>query len=72
MYEKAKLILDKNSVSNLYNLKFVYKNYKFKIETINCLLIKIENNTATFLNENRICTFDLHDEDITLYAKKSF
>lgn len=71
MYERAKLILSKDSVSNLYDLKFVYNSYKFNIETINCLLLKLEDNKATFLNENRICTFDLYDEDIKLYAKKS-
>ena len=69
-YEKAKLIINKNCVGSLYNLRFEYKNYKFKIETLNCLLLTISNNKATFLIERRKASIDLNDKDIILYAKK--
>ena len=69
-YEKAKLILDKSCIGNLYNLKFNYKNYKFKAETFNCLLYNIDNNYAYFLTEGSKSVFDLQDKDIVLYAKK--
>ena len=42
-YEKAKLILDKSSIGNLYNLRLSYRRYKFKAETLNCLLYNIDN-----------------------------
>ena len=69
-YEKAKLILNKNCEGSLYNLKIKYRNYKFKVETLNCLLITINNNIATFLVEYKKTSFDLNDKDIVLYAKK--
>ena len=69
-YEKAKLILNKKCEGSLYNLKIKYRNYKFKVETLNCLLITINNNIATFLVEYKKTSFDLNDKDIVLYAKK--
>ena len=71
MYEKAKLILNKNCIGELYNLRFNYSNYKFKLEATACLLLKIKNNKATFLSEGKISIFDLYDKDIVLYAKKT-
>ena len=69
-YEKAKLILNKNCIGSLYNLRLKYRNYKFKAETLYCLLIMCNNSSATFLTEGLKTTFDLNDEDIVLYAKK--
>lgn len=69
-YKKANLILNKNCIGNLYNLRLKYRNYKFKAETLYCLLININNNAATFLAEGSTTIFDLNDKDIILYAKK--
>lgn len=69
-YEKAKLILNKSCIGSLYHLRLKYRNYKFKAETLYCLLINIKGNKATFLAECSITMFDLNDKDIVLYAKK--
>jgi len=69
-YEKAKLILDKSSIGNLYNLRLSYRRYKFKAETLNCLLYNIDNCYAYFLAEGTTTAFDLCDKEIVLYAKK--
>ena len=69
-YEKAKLILDRSCIGSLYNLKFSYKNYKFKVETLNCLLCDIDNCYAHFLADGVKTIVDLEDKDIVLYAKK--
>tara|TARA_B100000212_G_C27311917_1_gene506137 strand:- start:31 stop:264 length:234 start_codon:yes stop_codon:yes gene_type:complete len=69
-YEKAKLILDKNSIGNLYDLRLSYRSYKFKTETLNCLLYNIDDCCAYFLAEGTTTAFDLYDKEIVLYAKK--
>ena len=69
-YEKAKLILNKSCIGSLYHLRFEYRNYKLRPETLYCLLLTVNNNTATFLAEGYTTIFDLNDKDIVLYAKK--
>ena len=69
-YEKAKLILDKSCIGNLYDLRISYRSYKFRAETFNCLLYNIDNNYAYFLAEGSKSAFDLQDKVIVLYAKK--
>ena len=69
-YEKAKLILNKSCIGSLYHLRLKYRNYKFKAETLYCLLVNISCNKATFLAEGSTTIFDLNDKDIVLYAKK--
>jgi predicted GTPase len=69
-YKKAKLILDKSCIGSIYNLRFSYRNYKFKAEAFNCLLCDIDDSYACFLTEGLRKTFDLYDKDIVLYAKK--
>ena len=71
-YNKANLILNKDNIGSLYNIRISYVNYNFKAETLNCLLCDIDNCYAYFLADGVKTAFDLYDKDAVLYAKKIF
>lgn len=69
-YEKAKFVLSRKNIGNIFFLKWHYRTYKFKTEVGFCLLTKIEKNTAVFLIEEKLYEYDMYDKDIILYAKE--